>query len=85
MIIIILLSLCILPISIMAIRFDKYEPNCSMSLFITILILVCLITYNFSLIINQPKAIDVYRGKTELQITYKGTIPIDSVVVFKNK
>ena len=23
--------------------------------------------------------------KTELQITYKGTIPIDSVVVFKNK
>jgi hypothetical protein len=32
-----------------------------------------------------PTAIDVYRGKTELQITYKGTIPIDSVVVFKNK
>ena len=26
-----------------------------------------------------------YKGKTELQITYKGTIPIDSVVVFKNK
>ena len=32
-----------------------------------------------------PTAIDVYKGKTELQITYKGTIPIDSVVVFKNK
>ena len=32
-----------------------------------------------------PTALDVYKGKTELQITYKGTISIDSVVVFKNK
>lgn len=31
----------------------------------------------------QPKAIDVYRGKTTLEITYKDSIPIDSVVVFK--
>ena len=31
----------------------------------------------------QPKAIDVYRGKTTLQITYQDTIPIDSVVVWK--
>ena len=34
---------------------------------------------------STPTAIDVYKGKTELQITYKGTIPIDSIVVFKNK
>lgn len=32
-----------------------------------------------------PQAIDVYRGNTTLQITYQGSIPIDSVVVFKNK
>ena len=32
-----------------------------------------------------PTAFDVYKGKTELQITYKETIPVDSVVVFKNK
>lgn len=30
-----------------------------------------------------PKAIDVYRGKTTLQITYKNEIPIDTIVVFK--
>jgi TRAP-type C4-dicarboxylate transport system permease small subunit len=30
-------------------------------------------------------AIDVYRGKTTLEITYKDNIPIDSVVVYKNK
>ena len=28
---------------------------------------------------------DVYRGKTTLEITYKDGIPIDSVVVYKNK
>lgn len=29
--------------------------------------------------------IDVYRGKTTLEITYKDSIPIDSTVVYKNK
>ena len=32
---------------------------------------------------SRPKAIDVYKGKTELRITYEGNIPVDSVVVFK--
>jgi hypothetical protein len=32
---------------------------------------------------KYPKPIDVYRGKTTLQITYKDNIPIDTVVVFK--
>lgn len=36
-------------------------------------------------IANQPTALDVYKGKTELEITYKGDIPVDSVVVYKNK
>ncbi len=31
----------------------------------------------------KPQAIDVYRGKTTLEITYKDSIPVDSVVVFK--
>lgn len=30
-------------------------------------------------------AIEVYRGNTTLQITYQDSIPIDSVVVYKNK
>lgn len=30
-----------------------------------------------------PQAIDVYRGKTTLQITYQDSIPIDSIVIFK--
>ena len=38
-----------------------------------------LILLAFSL--NEPKAIDVYRGKTTLEITYKDKVPIDSTVV----
>ena len=34
---------------------------------------------------NTPKPIDVYRGKTTLEITYKDRVPIDSTVVWKNK
>lgn len=32
---------------------------------------------------EYPQAIDVYRGNTMLQITYKDSIPVDTVVVFK--
>lgn len=33
----------------------------------------------------NPTAIDVYRGKTTLEITYRGRTPIDTVVVFKER
>ena len=35
--------------------------------------------------LSEPKPIDVYRGKTTLEITYKDSIPVDSTVVWKNK
>ena len=35
--------------------------------------------------LRGPQAIDVYRGKTTLEITYRDSIPVDSVVVFKEK
>ena len=34
---------------------------------------------------NVPTALDVYKGKTTLQITYRDSVPIDTVVVFKTK
>ncbi len=33
--------------------------------------------------LGKPTAMDVYRGKTTLQITYKNNVPIDSTVVYK--
>lgn len=32
---------------------------------------------------DNPTALDVYEGKTTLEITYRDNIPVDSVVVFK--
>ena len=34
---------------------------------------------------GKPSALDVYKGNTTLEITYKDGIPVDSVVVFKDK
>lgn len=34
---------------------------------------------------TNPTAIDVYRGKTTLEVTYKNGVPIDTVVVFKER
>ena len=40
------------------------------------ILLICVIN-------EQPKAMDVYKGRTTLEITYKDGVPVDSVVVFK--
>jgi hypothetical protein len=34
---------------------------------------------------KNPSAMDVYKGRTTLEITYKDSIPVDSVVVFKDE
>lgn len=34
-------------------------------------------------ITSPVEPLDVYRGKTTLEITYKDSIPVDSVVVWK--
>ena len=34
---------------------------------------------------DHPNAMDVYRGKTTIKITYKDGVPVDSVIVFKVK
>ena len=52
---------------------------CTLPLYL-FLVLLLLISYT-----TKPKAIDVYKGKTTLEITYKDKIPIDSTVVWKNR
>ena len=32
---------------------------------------------------KKPTALDVYRNKTALKITYQDSIPVDTVVIFK--
>lgn len=39
----------------------------------------------FLLKASSPSAMDVYRNKTTLEITYRDSVAVDSVVVFKAK
>ena len=48
------------------------------STILTFIIFVLVIVY-----LTEPRAINVYRGNTTLEITYKNGIPIDSTVVWK--
>lgn len=45
-----------------------------------IVAIIMIITYN-----DEIKPIDVYRGDTTLEITYRDSIAIDSIVTWKNK
>ena len=48
------------------------------STILTFIIFVLVIVY-----MTEPRAVNVYRGNTTLEITYKNGIPIDSTVVWK--
>ena len=37
----------------------------------------------FAITCDKPTALDVYRGKTTLEITYRDSIAVDSSVVYK--
>lgn len=60
-----------------------FDTGVAMGIIIAILIAfdVCLFV---TIIEPKPSALDVYRGKTELEITSVNGVPTDTVVVFKN-
>ena len=84
--IIFILTAMILLLSVMCIidiiKGNGFDSNFFIyTLFVySFVVLLLLLSY-----VYKPKAIDVYRGKTTLEITYKDRVPIDSTVVWKNK
>ena len=68
-------------ILLMAADFIKKDnPRCIIITFIAMLIGACV---HYSVTREEPSAIDVYRHRTSLKITYKDNIPVDTIVVFK--
>ena len=63
--------------------FVIFAYDISATSFITIFLLTVGILVSLLVILEEPQAIDVYRGKTTLEITYKDGVAIDSTVVFK--
>lgn len=53
----------------------------------TLIVVPIVGSIGIALILNYqnsiPTALDVYKDRTELRITYDGKIPVDSVVIYK--
>lgn len=60
----------------------KEEGNIVLSKVLLIIAVIGLL-FIMAYINNTPTALDVYKGKTELRITYEGKTPVDSVVIYK--
>ena len=63
----------------------KEEGNIVLSKLLLIIAIIGLLFIIVSYISNAPTAMDVYKGKTELKITYEGKTPVDSVVIYKKE
>ena len=61
----------------------KEEGNIVLSKSLLIIAIIGLLFIIVSYTSNAPTAMDVYKGKTELKITYEGKTPVDSVVIYK--
>lgn len=76
-----ILSILLLFIAILLKNNDNDNADIVCGCFLGLLLSIFII-----LLIEKPvPAIEVYRGNTTLEITYQDSVPIDSVVVYKNK
>lgn len=55
------------------------------AIILTILVMVLVALTSSHKSRNAPTVKDVYKGKTTLEITYRDSIPVDSIVVFKEQ
>lgn len=62
---------------------DGFDFGVFMGIGITILFVIEICLVNEIIEKPKPSAMDVYQGKTTLEITYKDGAPVDSVVVWK--
>lgn len=62
----------------------RYNTNPLPTIFMMLGLIICLCAIAPPINNDKPSALDVYQGKTTLEITYKDGVAIDSVVVYKN-
>lgn len=79
LIVLVLLTLIVMILSI------ECKHDVGRAFFATLAVMLAYITMAVNYEHQMINPIEVYRGNTELQITYEGDTPIDSTVVWKNK
>lgn len=82
-----LILISVLAISGIIIAFDEDYDSRGFGIVISLCLFIVFIFILVQIIIQEqtPTAMDVYQGKTTLEITYKDGVPVDSVVVWKSK
>ena len=83
--IIVSIGLCILVIGAIFISKEWVKTGVALAAIGGILGMIGVIGDNTELDSNTPTALDVYRGNTTLEITYRDSVAVDSVVVYKMK
>lgn len=83
--IIIGLIISIVALAIILICDKKEHGDCIMSWLTIVFSCWALSLFASLLECNTPTALDVYRGKTTLEITYRDSVAVDSTVVYKMK
>lgn len=73
--------LIVLIVCIVAFVFHYVDDSGTYFLYFSLVILY-IVTI---ILLQQPTAMDVYRGNTTLEVTYKDGVPVDSTVVWKSK
>lgn len=61
---------------------DNKATSCVCAIVVSVILTRLIIDYSSK---DNPTALDVYQGKTTLEVTYRDSIPVDSVVVFKEE
>lgn len=61
---------------------DNRAISCFFAVMVSVIITGVFIDYKHK---DKPTALDVYQGKTTLEITYRDSIPTDTIVVFKEE
>ena len=82
--IITLVSIFIIGIGVILVKDREFFNGTIFGMLVTCVLLVGILFICADIAEPIPTAMDVYQGKTTLEITYKDSVPIDSTVVFKD-
>ena len=79
------IGFCILVIGAIFLSKEWVKTGVTLAAIGGILGIIGAVGYQAELDSKTPTALDVYRGKTTLEITYRDSVAVDSVVVYKIK
>ena len=87
MIILFALTMLLAVVAALAMVLDLPRLGLWSSMTLLVSFLTCIFYGCFMMLeqVEEPSALDVYRGKTTLEITYRDSVAVDSVVVYKMK